>query len=276
MNLIVHPESQRLLDAVFRDAPHAVLLSGPSGVGLATIAKHYAKQSSAQLITVLPEKNDVVDVEKGIITVDSIRRLYDVTRTIEPAGRTIVIDYTERMAPAAQNAFLKLLEEPSPGTRFMLLTHQPELILPTIASRSQRIDVRPITSKQSGDLLYTLGVTDATKRAQLLFIAEGLPAELTRLVNDTEAFEARASLVKDARSLVTGTAYDRLKIAKYYKDSRKDALTLIEDSLKLLRRTVAANGDAASLRVLTRFEIIHKRLSEQGNVRLQLSATVMV
>lgn len=273
---VVHPESQRLLDAVLRDSPHAVLITGAVGIGLATIAKHHAKQSKAQLITVLPEKNDKVDVEKGTITVDSIRRLYDITRTIEPSGRIIVIDYMERMAPAAQNAFLKLLEEPSEGTRFMLLTHQPELILPTISSRSQRVDLRPITTEQSNAFLDTLGVTDATKRAQLLFIAEGRPAELTRLTSDSDAFEARASLVKDARSLVTGSAYERLKIAKTYKDSRTDALTLIEDALKLLRRTVAANGDAASLRVLTRFEVIHKRLSEQGNVRLQLSATVMV
>ena len=276
MNPVVHPESQRLLDAVLRDSPHAVLMSGPTGVGLATIAKYYAKKSSAQLITVLPEKNEAIDVEKGIITVDSIRRLYDVTRTIEPRGRIIVIDYTERMAPAAQNAFLKLLEEPSEGTQFMLLTHQPELILPTIASRSQRVDIRPITQAQSNTFLDGLGVSDATKRAQLLFIAEGLPAELTRLVSDEVMFEARVSLIKDARSLVTGTAYDRLRIAKSYKDSRADALILIEDSLKLLKRTIAANGDAASLRVLTRFETIHKRLSEQGNVRLQLSATVMV
>jgi DNA polymerase III, gamma/tau subunits len=276
VNPVVHPESQRLLDAVLRDSPHAVLMSGPTGVGLATIAKYYAKKSSAQLITVLPEKNEAIDVEKGIITVDSIRRLYDVTRTIEPRGRIIVIDYTERMAPAAQNAFLKLLEEPSEGTQFMLLTHQPELILPTIASRSQRVDIRPITQAQSNTFLDGLGVSDATKRAQLLFIAEGLPAELTRLVSDEVTFEARVSLIKDARSLVTGTAYDRLRIAKSYKDSRADALILIEDSLKLLKRTIAANGDAASLRVLTRFETIHKRLSEQGNVRLQLSATVMV
>ena len=276
MNLVVHPESKRLLDAVLKGLPHALLLSGPSGVGLGTLARHYADMSSSQLITVLPEKNEKIDVEKGSITVDSIRRLYDVTRTIEPAGRIIVIDYTERMAPAAQNAFLKLLEEPTDGTRFMLLTHQPDLILPTIASRSQRIDVRPVTKAQSNTLLDTLGVTDATKRAQLLFIAEGLPAELTRLVADDAAFESRASLVKDARSLVTGSAYERLLLAKKYKDSRETALILIEDSLKLLRRTIAANGDAASLRVLTRFEVIHTRLSEQGNVRLQLSATVMV
>lgn len=276
MNLVVHPESQRLLDAVLRDAPHAVLMSGPMGVGLATIAKQYAKSSLAQVITVLPEKNEVVNIEKGTITVDSIRRLYDITRTIEPYGRFIVIDYTERMAPAAQNAFLKLLEEPSEGTRFMLLTHQPELILPTIASRSQRVDIRPITQDQSNALLDSLDVHDATKRAQLLFIAEGLPAELTRLVSDDARFDARASLVKDARSLVTGTAYERLLLAKKYKDSRETALVLIEDALKLLRRTIATNGDTASLRLLTRFEVIHKRLSEQGNVRLQLSATVMV
>ena len=276
MNVVVHPESQRLLDAALREAPHAVLLTGPSGVGLATIAKYYAKQSPEQLITVLPEKNEVVDIIKGTISVDSIRRLYDITRTIEPSGRIIVIDYAERMAPAAQNAFLKLLEEPTEGTRFMLLTHQPELMLPTITSRSQRVDIRPITSMQSNDFLDALEVTDATKRAQLLFIAEGLPAELTRLVSDTKIFEARATLVKDARSLVTGSAYERLRLAKQYKDSRDDALTLIEDALKLLRRTIAANGDTASLRALARFEVIHKRLSEQGNVRLQLSATVVV
>lgn len=276
MNPIVHPESQRLLAAVLRDVPHAVLITGPKGVGLATIAKHYARQASGQLITVLPEKNEVVDIEKGTITVDSIRRLYDITRTIEPTGRIIVVDYAERMAPAAQNAFLKLLEEPTEGTQFMLLTHQPELMLPTITSRSQRVDIRPIIHNQSEELLDTLGVTDPTKRMQLLFIAEGLPAELTRLVADDELFHARASLVKDARSLVTGSPYERLQLAKQYKDSRQDALTLIEDALKLLRRTIAATGDTASLRALSRFESIHKRLSEQGNVRLQLSATVMV
>ena len=276
MKPVIHPQSKQLLDAVFEGGSHAVLLTGPTGIGLATIAKHYARSSSAQRSIVLPTKNEAIDLEKGTITVDSIRRLYDITRTIEPAGRIIIIDYAERMAPAAQNAFLKLLEEPTEGTMFILLTHQSEWILPTVASRVQRIDIRPTTTTQSNALLDELEVNDAIKRTQLLFIAEGLPAELTRLVTDKERFETRASLVKDARGLITGTAYERLLLAKKYKDSRIAALTLIEDSLKMLRRTIASNGDVASLRVLTRLEVIHKRLSEQGNVRLQLSATVMV
>jgi DNA polymerase-3 subunit delta' len=224
---------------------------------------------------VLPEKNDHVDLEKGTITVDSIRRLYDLTRTYDPSGRIIVIDYAERMAPAAQNAFLKLLEEPSEGTRFILLTHQSELLLPTITSRAQKVTLRPISPEQSNSLLDSLGVKDTTKRAQLLFIAEGLPAALTRLAQDTELFEARATIIKDARSLVTGTPYEKLLLAKKYKDTRSDALILFEDALKLLKRTIATKGDTASLRMLARFEVLHKRLSEQGNVRLQLSATVI-
>lgn len=276
MNAVIHPETKRMLDAIIKDAPHALLLTGPVGIGLSMAAQSVAASFGGTILTVLPEKNDRVDIEKGTITVDSVRRLYDTTRTIEPAGRTIIIDYAERMAPAAQNAFLKLLEEPSVGTHFILLTHQPELLLPTITSRSQKVDLRPITPEQSTTLLDDLRVSDATKRAQLLFIAEGLPAALTSLADDNDRFEARATIVKDARKYITGSAYDRLLLAKQYKDNRETALILIEDALKLLRRTIAQNGDAASLRLATRLEALHKRVTEQGNVRLQLSAVVMV
>lgn len=276
MSLYIQPQSKQTLEAMLAEQPHALLLAGPQGIGLATIARHYATNSTEQLITVLPEKDEKIDLEKGTITVQSIRRLYEMTRTVEPAGRVIVVDYAERMAIPAQNAFLKLLEEPSEGTRFVLLTHLPELLLPTITSRSQKVELRPVTSDQSEALLDELKVTDATKRVRLLFIAGGLPAELTRLARDDAYFGARAELVKDARSFVTGSAYDRLLLAKKYKDSRPQALTLLEDSMKLLKRTLAANGDASTLRMLTRLETIHRRVTQQGNVRLQLSAAVMV
>lgn len=272
----IHPQTETVLKALFKDAPHALLFTGKRGVGLATIARHYADTIGSHVLEVLPEKEGKVDLEKGTITIESIRRLYAVVSTVEPKGRTILIDYAERMAPAAQNAFLKLLEEPTPGTRFILLTHQPELMLPTITSRSQRIDIKPVTTDQSLAVLDELKVTDATKRAQLMFIAEGLPAELTRLSRDDEKFAKRAAIVKDARLLVTGTVYDKLLLAKKYKDSRPDALVLIEDALKQLSLTIAKNGDAGALRTLSRFEVLHKRLAEQGNVRLQLSATAVL
>lgn len=276
MSPLIHPESKRILEAVLNQRPHALLLTGAHGIGLATIAEAYCRNDTAQVVTVLPEKDEKIDLEKGAITIQSIRRLYDLTRTIEPSGRTIIIDYAERMAIPAQNAFLKLLEEPTDATRFILLTHQPELLLPTITSRSQRVDLRPVSREQSEALLDEHKVKDATKRTQLLFIAEGLPAELTRLATDEVRFESRAAIVKDARAFVTGSTYDRLTIAKKYKDSRSDAITLLEDALKQLQRTLASTGDASALRMMTRLETLHKRITEQGNVRLQLSAAVMV
>lgn len=272
----IHPQTQKVLDAVFASDSHAMLLSGPVGIGLSTIADGYAAKLDGQVIPVLPEKDSKIDIEKGTITVESIRRLYDLTRMIEPRGRLIVVDYAERMAPAAQNAFLKLLEEPSEGTRFVLLTHEPNLMLPTIRSRSQKVELKPISLEQSDALLNELKVTDATKRSQLLFIAQGLPAELTRLATDDALFESRVALVKDARTYVSGGAYDRLLLAKKYKDSRVEALILLQDAMKLVQMTIASKGDSATLRMLSRLEVLHKRISEQGNVRLQLSAAVVL
>ncbi len=275
MTPVVHQDSLRLLKALWNQGPHALLVTGPEGIGLATIVKYIAAQDLGHTLWVLPEKDEKVDIEKGNITVESIRRLYDATKTVSKNGRLIVIDYAERMAPAAQNAFLKLLEEPGRGTRFVLLTHAPDTLLPTIVSRVQQTVLRPVSTEQSSALLDALGVTDPLKRTQLLFIADGLPALLTRLVKDEAGFSDRTEIVKDARTLLTGSDYDRLLLAKKYKDSRAGALVLLSDAMKLLRRTMQAQGDAANLAVLTRLEHIYKRISEQGNVRLQLSATVV-
>ena len=52
-----------------------------------------------------------------------------------------VISGADRMRQEAANAFLKTLEEPPPKTLFLMMTDQPDAILPTIISRSQRIDL---------------------------------------------------------------------------------------------------------------------------------------
>ena len=264
--------SHQQLEKIAHHLPGALLLTGDSGVGLNAAALEVTLRTKAVVQTVYPEKDEKVDIEKGSITVDSIRRLYEITKTIEPNGRVIVIDYAERMAKAAQNAFLKLLEEPSAGTHFVLLTHQPGLLLPTILSRAQRIDVRPITTEQSNELLDLLKVRDDRQKAQLLFIANGLPAELTRLVQDAKYFEARTAIIKDAREFVVGGAYERLLIAKKYKDDRTNALLLLADAMKLLQRTVVSGGDESSIARIAKLEEVYGVILGNGNIRLQLAS----
>ena len=252
--------------------PGALLITGPEGIGLTSAALEVSIRSKAVVQTVLPEKDEKVDIEKGTISVDSIRRLYSITKTIEPNGRIIIIDYAERMAKTAQNAFLKLLEEPSEGTHFILLTHQPGLLLPTILSRAQRLDMRPITAEQSSDLLDRLKIRDERQKAQLLFIAGGFPAELTRLATDAAYFEVRSGIIKDAREYVVGNAYTRLLIAKKYKDDRTKALLVIADAMKLLQKTLVNGGDSSSIATIAQLEKVYGRIQGNGNIRLQLAS----
>lgn len=256
------------------DLPQSLLVSGPFGIGLSSIHTHLSDQLGIVAQVVLPERDEKVDIERGVISVDSIRRLYDVTKTIETNKRIVVIDYAERMGAQAQNAFLKLLEEPGLNTHFILLTHEPARLLPTIRSRTQDFELQPISLRQSEQLLDDLGVINAQKRTQLLFIADGLPAELTRLAQDKDYFDTRVELVKDARLLLQGNAYDRIKLAHKYKDNRLGASVIINDALKMLKQNIET-GKTELLPKIDQLLRASERINGNGNVRLQI-ATVMV
>ena len=88
------------------------------------------------------------------IKVESMRE-----RIVEPMASTSfsggwkvgVVSGADRMQPAAANAFLKSLEEPTPRTLFLLLTDQPDALLPTIVSRCQRIDLSTPRGELDGE-----------------------------------------------------------------------------------------------------------------------------
>ena len=273
-NAYIHAKTLHQLETLVKDLPQSVLVSGPVGIGLKATVTYIADALKVKPVYVLPEKDEKVDLEKGVITVDVIRRLYATTKTVETGKRLIVIDYAERMSTQSQNAFLKLLEEPGINTHFILLTHSVAKALPTILSRVQIVEVQPISVDQSSSLLEDLKVTDAQKRAQLLFIAEGLPALMTRLAADDKAFESRVQIVRDARTYLQGSAYGCLKIALAYKDSREDALTVLSDAGKLLKGSIK-NGQAKDvLRKIDAVLSAHERIEANGNIRLQLASVM--
>jgi hypothetical protein len=270
-NVYLNPTTQKHLDILVHDLPQSMVFTGPNGVGLSSAVSYITDVLHIKSIYVLPEKDERVDIEKGVITVDVIRRLYSMTKTIETGTRLIVIDYVERMGVQAQNAFLKLLEEPGSNTHFILLTHTVSKLLSTIQSRVQVTQISPITLVQSETLLDELKVGDKTKRSQLLFIAAGLPAQLTALANDDKAFGARAQIIRDARTFIQGSMYDRLKLAVEYKDNREGSLTLLVDAMKLLQGSLKTASNADQVKKIGALLKAHERIEANGNIRLQLS-----
>ena len=266
MEPFIHPSTKKTLQAFALSKPHAVVLTGPKGVGLYTIARVFSKKLNGLALEVSPPE--------GVMNVEMVRDLYDITKTKSTQRRCVIIAEADRMSHQAQNALLKLLEEPVDQTTFILLSHAIDGLLPTIRSRVQAIDVHPVPVAMTDELLDALDVPDTQMRAQLSFIAAGLPAALTELALNEAAFSARVAIVKDARTYIQGRRYERLVIAQRYAESRTDAQLLLEDALKLLERSISLK-DTKILKRIEQLTLVYERLLQNGNVRLQLTAGVV-
>src|SRR5680860_288677 len=272
---IMNPASEKLLHAVVKRMPQSLLLTGETGVGLGTISRYIAELCKVTPIVILPEFDEKVDIDKGVIGVDIMRRLYNETRTKTAGRRIIIIDYAERMTHQAQNAFLKLLEEPGKNVHFILVSNSVSKLLPTIISRTENLDILPINTNQSDQLINQLGISDATKKSQLLFMADGLPAELTRLITDDNYFNKRSSTVRDARELLRGTVYQKLLIANNYKDDRISTLNMLLDAAKILNKSITASPKIDTINKIDGILNAYQQIEANGNIRLCLARLVL-
>lgn len=172
---------------------HAWLITGPRGVGKATLAyriAHFllsqpadtgpslfdAPEPAADSLAVPPESpvfqrvaagshGNLLTVERGWddkrkvvrqeIVVDDVRRLHGFFgRTAAEGGwRVAVVDSADEMNRNAANALLKLLEEPPARSVLLLVAHAPGRLLPTIRSRCRRLDLKPLPDRAVADLV---------------------------------------------------------------------------------------------------------------------------
>lgn len=157
-----------------RRLPGAILLHGPQGIGKATFAfemaaaifvatgdegalrvdEQIASLSHPNLFLVRRTLNKTGSKISATISVDQIARrdtgdshpLRD--RLHQTRGRdgyrVAIIDSIDDLTPSAANALLKILEEPPPETIFLLVSHRPGQLLPTIRSRCHSLALRPL------------------------------------------------------------------------------------------------------------------------------------
>ena len=260
--LVINPSITALIDAYSRLPSHAIILSGVSGVGLSTIAHHLASSvvEGSHVIEITPEKNT--------IPIDRIRQLYEQTRSIQSGGRCIIIDDADAMGVEAQNALLKLLEEPVENIYFILTTHLPSEILPTIASRVQWFRIPLVSEALSLQVLDNYDL-DSKKRSQLLFLASGRPAELIRLSSDNDYFNKQALTIADARQLLQASMYERLSVVKKYTD-RESALQLLVTTSNLLGFSLLKQKNHHAADLLPHFSETIDHIVANGHVRTHL------
>lgn len=262
--MITNPATQKVLNAYVKEPVHGLLLYGVHGVGLSALASEVAGMVAKHTTDVT-----VIAPEQATIPIGRIRLLYEETRSVHKKPQIIIIDDADSLSLEAQNALLKLLEEPVKNVYFILTTHVLEGLLPTIRSRAQVVRVGQISQQQSEKLLDDLKLTDMKKRSQALFLANGLPAELTRLASDDGYFGVQVQYVEDARAILQGKLYDRLRIITRYTE-RFAAIRLITVIEHLIRFSVLKQKQFATLDVVDVLDQTSERINANGHVRTQL------
>jgi DNA polymerase-3 subunit delta' len=192
--LLGHEAAERMLRRLIEQdrLPHALLLTGPRGIGKATLAFRLGRfvlgrsaealdpglfgDTAAQGLAVAPESGvfrrvvsgghaDLLTVERaydprrrrmrGEIVVDDIREIANFLRLTPAEGgwRVVIVDGADEMNRNAANALLKILEEPPRRALLLLVAHSPGRLLPTIRSRCRKLALSPLAPGVLRELL---------------------------------------------------------------------------------------------------------------------------
>jgi DNA polymerase III subunit delta' len=188
---------------------HAWLMTGPRGIGKATLAWRFARfllcgETGGGLFGDAPEGLDVASDAPGRSLIDARSHpdLFHLRRTLNPdtgrmraeiavddvrglgafmhmtpamgKHRIAIVDAADEMNRNSANAVLKILEEPPPNAVLLIVAHAPGRLLPTIRSRCRRLALKPLGTETVMQLLGDYAPNTAQEeRAALANLAEG-------------------------------------------------------------------------------------------------------
>jgi len=164
--LVGHGDTlQIFLDAWNNRDEHPIhpvwMLCGPRGIGKATLAYKIAKMVYGNvgdffIIDMAHNMDDRGNLKQDAkyISVKTVRTMIEKMQMSSMSGnwRVILIDSVDELSVAAENAVLKLLEEPPAQTLFLLVTHQLSNVLPTVRSRARVEKMRPLSLSELREL----------------------------------------------------------------------------------------------------------------------------
>ncbi|WP_440410842.1 DNA polymerase III subunit delta' [Neorhizobium petrolearium] len=218
-HLYGHRSAEDFLARSYRSGKghHAILIEGPEGIGKATLAFRFANHvlshpdpeaapdhlsdpdpnspvsrqiasgASHNLLHLTRPVDEKTGKVKTAITVDEVRKAGHFFSQTSGTGnwRIVIIDPADDLNRNAANAILKILEEPPRRALFIVLSHAPGKLLPTIRSRCQSLKLSPLSDEDLSKALAGLGMPLEGGRTEeiVLSMGKGSVAQALKLLN---------------------------------------------------------------------------------------------
>ncbi len=235
---------------------HAYLVTGPDGIGKQSLALGLAsallceapvdgsscgrcracmltgRSTHPDLLKVLPEISGK-RIRTGKVKIEAVRQLiYDVSlKPIEARRRVACLIDFDAANDQSQNALLKTLEEPPANVVVILTAESADALLPTIRSRCEVLELRPLPAAEVRDALVTRHGLDAQRAELLARVSGGRPGAALRLANDPDALAERHSTLAMVRQLLMSNRVTRFAAAE--KLARDGSVDDIQATLQL-------------------------------------------
>ena len=188
------------------EIPHSWLFTGSSGIGKTTIARIIAREVGATT-------SGIFEINASSIRgIDAIRDILQKTpyRSLGSSKTVYILDECHQLTKEAQNALLKVLEDPPAHVYFILATTDPQKLIGTIRTRCEEFKFTPVGADALIDLVTTVAHKESLNLspkviAEIVANASGSP----RLaLNMLERCSVVGDSVEDAKKLVAGMGID--------------------------------------------------------------------
>jgi DNA polymerase III subunit delta' len=210
---------------------HAYLLVGPRHVGKGTLALNLAQalncdgpevpcgqcRSCRRILDGKHADVTIIGLGSGTeIGIDDIRGLQRLANLPPYEGKckVFIIDEAEYLSTEAANALLKVLEEPPQKVVWLLLAAEEQRLLPTIISRCQRLELKPVPSERAQDVLINSYNIDAEKARLLTRLCHGCFGWALSALTSDDILEQRARRITSLFSLLTADLGQRFAYAQ--------------------------------------------------------------